>query len=422
MPAPVHRDEVRKVLVGVVTLVVAVIVGVIGAIVQGGGALPGRPYTYVSAAMGDVGILNPGKDVKQNGIEIGTVSAIEYEDDHAVVTLRLNGERKVYRNATAQVGNTSALGRKYVAFDPGTPAAGPLGHRTIPLSRTRGSQALEDAFAALDAKTRKALGASLRELAGGVAGHGGDLRSVLRSSPDMLADLGTVSSAATGPGADLPGMLRSANKLVGRFIGREAQLSGLLRNMQSTLSAVNVDNGAPLSATMSELPPTLRSAKQALDRLHEPVRDVKAALVDLEHGGKALGTATPDLRGLLREAVGPLAKVPSVSDQAVPAVDELTHTIADARPLVPRLAVTLGSADEFLHGLAPYATDTGRFFSQHDLLSGKIAPYQNYFSAKVTAPGLYSVAGLPDPVVGSEPYPEPGGGAWRDSPNSGGIR
>jgi len=418
MPEPVHRDDARKFVIGAVTFLLLVAVGVIGGIVQTGGALPAKSYTYVNAEFDDVGMLKPGKEVKRNGIHAGNVSAIEYRDGRALVTLRLDGEQKVYRDARAEIGNTSALGRKFVSFDPGTPQAGALGGKTLPRTQTKSSVVLEDVFEALDPQTRKALAASLREF-GGVAGGGPDLNRMLRAAPDMFDDVQQLSTAVTSPRADFDGMLASANTLVGRFANREAQLSALMRNFDATLSVLNVDDAAPLRKVVGELPPTLRETQRALNDLNRPLRDVKSAVRDLEPGGAALGASADDLRGVLREAVDPLRKVPAVSGQAVPAVNELTGALRDARPLVPQLSRMLASSDALLHGLAPYATDAGRFFSQHDLLSGTVAPGKHYFAASLALPGSYSAAGLPDPVTGSEPYPEPGGAAWDDSSTGG---
>ncbi|NKQ54230.1 MCE family protein [Amycolatopsis sp. K13G38] len=420
MPKPVHRDVARRFLVGIAACVLAGVIGLVGAIVQTGGALPGKSYTYVTAAFGNVGTLNSGKDVKENGIRTGTVSQIVYSGGQAIVTLRLDGPRTVYRDARASVGDSSALGKKYIEFDPGTPSAGPLGNAPIPSSQTKDSSSLETVLDALDPQTRSALASSLQQLGTGLAGHGADLNGLVRAAPGMLDDVSQVAAAASSPDANLPGLLNSADNLVGRFSGREQQLTALVGQLDTTLRAVDVDNGAPLRDSLQKLPQTLVDLRGGLASLNAPLSDVRAALTTIEPGAQSLGQATPDLRGLLREGVTPLRKVPGVSKQALPAVDDLTHTLSDARPLVPQLAQTLHSADLLLFGLAPYAPDAGRFFSEHDLLSGQLSPDQHYFAAMLAAPSLYSVAGLPDPLVKQEPYPAPGGGAWHDTP--GGTR
>lgn len=409
---PVHRDEARKFVWGLVTLAIAAVVFGIGGIVQTGGPVPAKSYTYVKASFHDVGILKSGKAVKQNGLRIGQVSSIEYKDGLAEVTLRLDGDRTVYNDAVATVSNVSALGKKYVELDPGTPASGELGDGVLPAEQNGDSQSLEDVLSALDPKTRSALRDSLGEL-GGVAGHGQDLNDVLKNAPDLLADVRTVTGTLND--ADLPALLGAADTLAGRFAGRADQLEGLLRNADKTLAALATDDGQPLTATVRQLPSTLREAKAALDALESPLTDARLALTDLRPGGVALGRSSEDLRGFLRDAVGPLGKVPGVGELAQPAVDDLTETLADARPLLPTVTSSVGSLAELLGDFAPYAGDAGRFMSQHDLLSGTLGgDDKHYFAAMLTGLGLFSLAGAPDPLATNEWYPVPGT-AWNHS-------
>ncbi|WP_176440079.1 MlaD family protein [Haloechinothrix alba] len=416
-----HRDQARKFLIGVVTLAVIGLVSYVGATVQGGGEIPGRPYTYVKAAFEDVGMLQPRQNVVQNGVRIGEVHSVAYEDGHAIVTMRLEGQRSVYRDARAQVGYQAAVGKKHVQFDPGTRSAGPLSDTAIPLSQTSASPELDEALSALDKQTREALGSSLVELGGGLGGHSNDLRDAIRAAPGMLKDAGDISGALTSEQADLPSLLHAANQLAGRFTGHEQELSRLVKQVDTTLRAINVDGARPLADTVQALPATLRQARQGLKSLNGPLSDVRSAATTIRPGAQALGAATEDLRGFLRDAVVPLGKVPRVSDQANPAVEDLTRTVDDARPLVPRLTRTLAYSRALLHDLAPYAPDIGRFFSEHDLLSGQIAPDKHYFGFMIAAPGLYS-ASVPDPRADRVPYPKPGGGAWRDHGSTGGGR
>lgn len=419
MPLPVHRDQARKFVIGVVTIAILGVVAYVGILVQGGGELPGKSYTYVTAKFHDVGMLRPQQDVELGGVRIGQVDSVAYRNGHAVVTMRLDGEQAVYRDARARVTNESLLGRETVMLDLGTPASGPLGARPIPLSRTRDSAVLDDALSVFDVRTRKALSSSLIELGSGLGGHSDDLRDAVQAAPALLDNVGEITGALASERADLPSLLTSANRLMARFEGRQREVTSLIEQMDATFRAINVDRAKPLSDTVESLPATLRQARQGLQTLNAPLDDARAAVTIVRPGGQALGHSTSDLRGLLREGVGPLRKVTRVSRAANPAVEDLTHTVVDASPLVPRVSRTVGDASVLLHDLAPYATDIGRFFSEHDLLSGQFAPDKHYFSAMLVMPGLYT-ASLDDPTAETIPYPEPGGGAWRDNPAGGG--
>lgn len=415
MAAPIHRDEARRFLFGLGTIAVLIVVAIVGGIVQTGGALPGKRYTYVTATFDDVGILKTGKEVRTGGVRVGTVSGIEYQDGHAVVTLRLDGHRDVYADATAFVGNMSALGKKYVDLDPGTPSAGDLAVDGIPLGQTTPADSVENVLADLDRPTLRRLKLVLAEVSDGLIGHGDDLHVVLARAPELLYDIKVVTRALSGPTADLSGTLTSADELLGRFRGREQQIADLLDNGEQTMAALAVDEGRPLRDTVGELPTTLRNAHSALDALYDPLVNARVAVHTIRPGGAALGRSATALRAFLRDAVQPLAKVPGVADQAEPAVVDLTDALADARPLLQPVRGAVQSLADLLFDVAPYSNDVGRFFSQHDLLSGTLGSEdKHYFAAMLTAPGLFSVDSLPDPLYRQEAYPVPGT-AWNHS-------
>ena len=410
---PIHRDAARKIIVGIGVVALLVLVAWVGGIVQTGGALPGKRYTEVKAQFEDVGILKPGKEVKQNGLRIGTVSEIEIVDGIAEVTLRLDGDVDVFKDASAFVGNFSALGKKYIGFEPGSPESGALGDAPIRTDATTSSTSLEDVLSALDPKTRAALRSAVGSLATGLTGHSKDLEAVLKASPELLHDLRTVMKVAGSDATDIDALLVSADRLVNRFNGRTQQIQRLVRNVDRTVQAIGVDDGRPLEGTIAKLPSALDSTGQALDDLYAPLGDAEVALRRLTPGARALGLATPDLRALLRESPEALDKVPHVADVAVPALDSLGETVADARPLVRPLANSLNSLATLLRPFVPYLPDVGRFFSQNDLLSGILDGDENqhYFAAQLTGAGLFSIGGAPDPLYRAEYYPCPGT-AW----------
>lgn len=407
---PIHRDAAKASVVGFSVIAVLVVVGYIGGVVQTGGALPLRHYTYVKAQFDNVGILKAGKEVKEEGAAIGTVSDIEYVDGVAQVTMRLDGDVDVFKNATARVGNTSALGKKFVELNRGTPGAGLLGDQPIALSATSGSSSLEDVLAAFDPETRRSIQIAVGNLGGGMAGHEDDLHAVAAASPELLEDLSTVMKAAGSSEADISRLIVSADRVARRFDGRTRQISELVQNADKTMEALGVDGGEPLKETIDKAPGALRSARDALDELYGPLGDTEVALEDLEPGAKALGKATPDLRAFLQDSPEVLDKVPGVARDAIPAVTSLTQTMKDLRPVVPLVRTAVDGSAPLLRRFEPYAGDAGQFFAKDTMLDGLIDgdPSKHYFSAALVGVGLFSVAGLPDPLYSAEYYPCPG--------------
>ncbi|HKC28919.1 MAG TPA: MlaD family protein, partial [Jatrophihabitans sp.] len=316
----------------------AVLLGAAIAVVFGGAlyialtassGLPGQSGTVVRAAFDDVGALREGDDVRIANVRVGQVSAIDLVAGKPQVTMRLDDDRPVYRDAsavTASVGARSALGQKYVDLNPGAPQAGRLDPATvIPATKTVGAQELSDVLAVLDAPTRQALGSTIRETGGGAAGHVQDFSDGAGALPAILPDLGTVSRALTaGSGQDLTRLLQVADRFSGEFDGRQQQLGELAGRLDTTLRALDVDGGKPLGETLDRAPYTLAKVRGALQDLRQPLSDADAAITTLRPGANALGKATPDVRGVLRESIPPLRRLPGVADQAQPAVDALT--------------------------------------------------------------------------------------------------
>lgn len=412
----------RSMMVGAFVIVLFAGACVLGVTAQRG--LPGATTTTVRAAFNDVGALRVGDDVRIGGVRVGQVGAITLQDGRAVARLDLSDVSKVYQNATATtatVGARSALGLKYVALTPGTPVAGeiPPGQVISP-SETTGAQDVTDLLTVLDKPTRDALGSTVREVGGGLAGRGGDLEDALKSLSSEERDIGTVSRAlSANQGADTTEMLEAVDTFAGRFSGRQQEISGLERNLDATINAVGTGQGKPLGDALDRAPSTMKQARGALNSLDRPLTDVERAMTDLRPGGAALGRATPDVRSVLRDSVPPLEKVPRVARQAEPAVTDLTAVMADAKPLAPRLTRGLNLAADPLATMAAYSGDISNFFTYltRALSDGDDA---GHWARMMVIPDTETVSGnvpnTEDPLMHRDPYAPPGQAVNENAP------
>lgn len=407
MSRRVHRDDVRRFGIGVVTVVIGSTIAWVGVTVQGGGELPLKSYTVVRADFADLGTLKPEQKVTEAGVRVGQVTGIRVKGDHAEVTMRLEGRHPVYKDATARVGNESALGKKFIDLDPGTKAAGDLGDASIPVAQTTSASSLDDVFAPFGPDARAGLQTGLQQLGGGFAGHGTDVRDVLGHAPKLLADAQTVLGTLSDPATNVDDLLRTSDSLVRQFDGQSQRLGALLEESTITLHAVNVDRTDPLRRTLQQLPDVLATARTGLAAVQKPLDRTASAVGTLRPGVDDLVAAVPDARGFLTESPPVARTVVRFTGQAEPALKALVPAVADLRPVVDRLQRTLILADPLLQTLAPYAPDMGGMVANHDLLSGKFSPTEHYFSAQVAFPGIYNVS-LPDPLAQKRPYPGPG--------------
>lgn len=388
----------------------------LGAAFTSNKGLVGREYTLVDVAFDDVGpALRAGNDVRVNGVRVGQVRDIAGRDGRSVLTLQLDGDRPVYRDATAVVDARSALGQKLVQLNPGTPAAGRLSEDDLLEMGAKGDATDLDALlAVLDQPTRTALASTVRTVGQGAAARSQDLNDALAASPDLLEDTATVSRALSSPEAGLDTLLQTAETLSGRFNGREEQLADLIGELDVTTRALAVDDGKPLEDSLEQLPQVLGQTRDTLSGLAKPLDDARATVQELREGGAALGRSTADIRATLREGVPVLQDVPDVAERARPAVDQLTELVSDARPLAPKVrrAVTLAATP--LDVLAPYSPEVSLWFeyARDALADGDKNGHWLRFnilanSESVSGAGPLGTA-LPDPVTRRNAYPAPG--------------
>jgi phospholipid/cholesterol/gamma-HCH transport system substrate-binding protein len=409
MATPVERKAARTVGAGVVVLVTILVLFYLTFKSQTG--LPFEPHTEVKASISDLHSLRTNDDIRENSKRIGRVKSIDFAPDgKALVTMELEGNVPVYRDAHAAIWDYSALATKFIELTPGTEQAGPIDDGVIPASQTESSKDISQVLDIFDPATRNAATSTVRELGGGFAGHSDDLQSFLSSAPKLLTNVGTVTSALADRQADLPDLLRSGASLTGSLANHDQQIDQLIGQVDTTFRAINTQNAGPLKSTLDRAPETLSTVRPALDRLDQPLGDTETAMRTLEPGAVALGKATPDLRGVLREGVPVAEKIPDVSSSAKPALGDLTDTASDARPLAPKAVETLDSLKLALDGIAPYGPEIGNFFVRsQSFVSEGPDPSSRFARVGVDVSPSAATAGIYKSGNGQfNPYPKPG--------------
>lgn len=373
--------------------------------------IPGRDYTYATAAFDDVSAgLREGSDVRVQGVRVGQVSEAFYENGEARAELQLPGGFEIYRDATARIRSRSALGQKYVDVDPGTKATGVLGDEVIPRSRTASLVELDQVLDSLNPDARAGLATGLRELGAGFGGRAADLNELIELAPELLEDLGTTTAALGSEDADLAGFLVAAERLASRFVGREDEIASLLARSAEVMAAFDADGGRPLDQTLKSAPGALDQLRSGLEALKPAASDLSTTLEALAPAAKALGKATPDLRGALQEGRAPLSALPGVSGRAVPAFEGLTALARDARPLVPEFAEALKLLRGPLELLVPYGPEIDLLFDNLRDTHADGDRHGNWLRAITMMVAADSIHGIPapNPLLNRNAYPAPG--------------
>jgi phospholipid/cholesterol/gamma-HCH transport system substrate-binding protein len=190
----------------------------------------------VQAQMPEVSNLQPNTAVQVNDVTVGTVTKIERQGWHALVTMRLNGDVNLPANSTVTLAQTSLLATLHLELAPpsGIPAQGKLANgAVIPLSAAGAYPNNEQTLAMLSMLLNGGGLGQLQDVTQAFgtafAGHGQDLRNLLEQLNKFVGYLNDQKD-------DIIAATESLNQLVGKFAAQKPVVDKALRTIPQALS------------------------------------------------------------------------------------------------------------------------------------------------------------------------------------------
>lgn len=226
-----------------------------------GGADVGDHPMTITAEFGDVLDLVPHSDVQLNNVAVGEVSSVTLapDDRRAVVTLRIRGDLDLSADTTARLQQTSLLGEKYVALQPGS-----------------GAEPLAEGDRIEQAVTSRAVGAE--EILGALSAllNGGGVAQFQTISRELRA-------VGAGRTDDVRAFLEELGTLVSRLDRRRTSVTDAIDGLHALGSALAA-NRDRIDQVLSDLPSGIEAISdqreglvqmlEALDRLSGVTLDV----------------------------------------------------------------------------------------------------------------------------------------------------
>ena len=248
----------------------------------------------IQAQLPDVSTLQENSRVRVGDVNVGTVTKIERQGWHALITMSLNGDVEIPANAVATVGQTSLLGSAHVEL------AAPAG--AAPEGRLRGGSLIQLASGGAYPNTEQTLAALSLLLNGGglgqvqditeafstaFAGREADLRSVIGQLDELMGRL----DAQTG---DIIAATDSLNGLAGQFAANKPVLDNALRTIPDALAVLaeqrtNLADALDAFGKFGAL--TADTVNQSKDNLVAELKDLGPVLESLGDAGPALTRA-----------------------------------------------------------------------------------------------------------------------------------
>jgi len=254
---------------------------------EGGGA---GSFT-VRAEMPDIQNLERNSRVRVNDVNVGTVTNIDLQGWHAVVTMRLDGDVDLPANATAKLGQTSLLGSVHVELAPPTNVAaeGRLKQGSlIPLSSSAAYPSTETTLSAVSLLLNGGGLGQIQDITAALStafsGREQDLRHLIGELDKFVAYLNDQKD-------DIIAATDSLNNLVAQFADQKPVLDKALQTIPRALTVLNdqrqnladaLDKAGKFGALAAD------SVNQTKENLVKELNDVGPLLQSLADAGPAL--------------------------------------------------------------------------------------------------------------------------------------
>lgn len=247
-------------------------------------------YT-IKAELPDVENIDRNSRVRVGDVTIGTVSDIQRQGWHAVLTMKIDGGVQLPANATATIGQTSLLGSLHIELAPpkDVPPEGRLADgAVIPLSSSGGYPSTEQTLAAVSVLLNGGGIGQIQDIVGTLAsafnGREDDLRS-------LIGELDKFVSYLNDQTGDIIAASDSLNRLAGQIAEQKPVLDKALKTLPEALAVLKDQRGqfvdaldtlGKFSALASE------SVNMTKENLVKILQDVGPVLKSLADAGPAL--------------------------------------------------------------------------------------------------------------------------------------
>ena len=289
----------------------------------------------------DASPLEPGQDVRLQGVRIGTVKDITLEDGKAHVSMGVDLDSlPLHEDARMTLKPVNLLGEFYVDISPGTDSTPMLTSGVIPASQTSSIVTIQEVLDTLDDPTSTALAAVITGLGEGLGDAGAETSAALKALGPAMQDASKLGQVLSDQNQVLSALLARTEPVVGALAQRNGQvLDQVVQSTERMLAAVAAEQAAA-DATLAELPATLVAARRTLSRLAGASGAAVPTLQSLRPVTDNLEELTSELYAFADAADPALASLQPVLERANELMDRAAPVVAQLRAAGPDLAIS----------------------------------------------------------------------------------
>lgn len=242
----------------------------------------------IQAQMPDITNLQPNSRVRVGDVTVGTVTKVERQGWHALLTMSLNKDVNLPANATATIGQTSLLGSLHIEL------AAPVDN--APQGRLEGGALIPLERAAAYPTTEQTLAAVSMVLNGGGVGQLQDITTAFSTAlrgrekdlRSLIHELDIFVASTNAQTDDIISATENLDSLVGTFAAQQPVVDNALRSIPDALEVLNAQRDNVTEALhqlgrLSEL--AAESTAQTKDALVKELKDIGPVLESLANAG-----------------------------------------------------------------------------------------------------------------------------------------
>lgn len=250
------------------------------------------PGSYViKAQMPDLTAIQRNSRVRVGDVNIGTITDIQLQGWHALVTMSIDGDIQLPANATAKVGQSSLFGSAHIELAPpkGVAPQGRLQNgAVIPLARASVYPTVEETLASVSLLLN---GGGIGQLQEIVQTFATALKGREQDTRSLITQLDTFIASVNAQTDDIIAANESLNRLVGKFADQKPVLDRALTTLPEAVAVLR-DERNNLAEALDKLGKfsavAADSVNQTKENLVKELKDLQPVLKSLADAGPAL--------------------------------------------------------------------------------------------------------------------------------------
>lgn len=245
----------------------------------------------VQAQMPDVVNIQPNSRVRVDDVNVGTVTNVERQGWHALVTMRIDGGVSLPENSTAKIGQTSLLGSTHVELAPPTsvqPVGKLHGGSVIPLSSASAYPTSEQTLAAISMLLN---GGGVGQLQDVIQAFSTALRGREKDLRSLIEQLDIFVGHIDDQTGDIISAGESLDRVVGTFADQKDVVDRAIKTIPDALAVLR-DERTQLAEAIAQLG---RFGELATDSVNQTKDSVINEFRQLAPVLKSLADAGPSL-------------------------------------------------------------------------------------------------------------------------------